>query len=50
VLLCSDRLLSRNLLLLLRDGRFEFGDCALLLCDVPVLFRNSFSNIAFTAS
>jgi hypothetical protein len=32
------------LLLLLRDGRLEFGDCALLFCDVPV------RNVAFTAS
>ena len=28
-----------NLLLLLRDGRLEFGDCPLLFCDVPMLFQ-----------
>jgi hypothetical protein len=39
LLLCSGRLLSRNLLLLLRDRRLEIGDCALLFCDVPVLFE-----------
>ena len=39
LLLCTDRLLSRNLLLLLGDGRFEFRYCALLFCDVPVLFQ-----------
>ena len=30
---------SFNLLLLLRDRRLEGGDCALLFCDVPVLFQ-----------
>src|SRR5439155_20556804 len=30
---------SFNLLLLLRDGRFEFRYCALLFCNVPVLFQ-----------
>jgi len=39
LLLCGRRLLSRNLLLLLRDGRLELGDCALLFCDIPVLFQ-----------
>jgi hypothetical protein len=48
-LLCSNRLLNRNLLLLLRDlrarlllllrdGRLEFGDCALLFCNFGLLF------------
>jgi len=27
------------LLLLLRDGRLEFGNCVLLSCDVPVFFQ-----------
>ena len=46
LLLCSGRLLSRNLLLLLRDGRPEFGDCALLFFDVPVLFQELVEQIA----
>jgi hypothetical protein len=32
-------LLSRDLLLLLRDGRLEFGHRGLLLGDVPMLFE-----------
>jgi len=46
LLLSSGRLLSRNLLLLLRDGRPEFGDCALLFFDVPVLFQELVEQIA----
>jgi hypothetical protein len=38
LLLCSGRLLSRDLLVLRRDGRLEFGDCALLLCNFGLLF------------
>ncbi len=49
---------SFDLLLLLRDSRLEFGDCAILCCNFGLLFRdppmffqgNSFSSIAFTAS
>jgi hypothetical protein len=29
-----------NLLLLLCDGRLEFGDCALLLYELVLLFRD----------
>ncbi len=39
LLLRSERLLSRSLLLLLRDGGLQFGNCALLFCDVPVFFQ-----------
>ena len=46
----ADLLQSRcqrfNLLLLLRDGCLEFGDCALLFCDVPVLFQELVEQIA----
>jgi hypothetical protein len=36
--LCSRRSFSGNFFLLLRDGRLEFGDCALLFCDLAVFF------------
>jgi hypothetical protein len=36
----SGRLLSRNLLLLLRDSRLELGDGALLLYELGLLFRD----------
>ena len=48
--LCGGRLLSRNLLLLLRDNRLEFGDCALLFCDIPVLFQELIEQQLPTAS
>jgi len=31
---------SFEVLLLLRDGRLEFGDCALLFCNFGLLFRD----------
>ena len=39
LLLCDRCVLSHNLLLLLRDGAFQSRDCALLFCDVPMLFE-----------
>jgi hypothetical protein len=30
--------LSGNFFLLLRDGGLEFGDCALLFCELAVFF------------
>ena len=41
LLLCSGRLLSRNLLLLLRDGRLEFGESLPGSLGHPTGSRNS---------